>query len=790
MLVPVDWLKDYVEIKEDAKDLGDALTLSGSKVEKVEVYGEEIQNVVTGKIVKITKHPEADKLSICQVDIGAEEPIQIVTAATNMKEQDVVPVALHGSTLHGGLKIKKGKLRGEVSNGMFCSLEELGLAEEGTCHGLHIMDTNTPLGVDIKEAVDFGGGVIEFEITSNRQDCFSVYGIAREVAATYGRELKKLNTSYKTAGGNVNDIVKAEIKDNLCRRYMARAIKNVKIAPSPSWMQNRLNEAGIRPINNIVDITNYVMVELGQPMHAYDRRDVAEGTIIVERAKDNEKFTTLDEVERTLTSEMLTIRDGKGTIGLAGIMGGLDSEVKEDTTEIIFEAANFEGVNIRLTSKELNLRTDASGKFEKDLDPNLPALALDRACALVEELGCGEIVDGTIDIYNEKKEEGHLTVSISWINKFLGTEIHGIEMKRILESLEMPTEIDGDNLKITTPTFRSDMNIKEDVAEEIVRIHGYNNVEATVPSIHATKSGKSEKMKLNDELAKVLIGSGLYESIAYSFVSPKVFDKILIPEDSELRNVVEIKNPLGEDYSIMRTTTIPSMMESLARNYSRNNKECRLFENGKIYIKEEGKELPNEINILTIGLYGGVDYLNLKGVVENILDHFKVKSAKFERETENPSFHPGKTAKVVIGREVIATVGEVHPDVAENYGIDERAFIAVINLDKLYSFVKKNNKYTPLPKFPAVTRDLAVLIDDEVLVADIEEVIKKQGGALVEEYNLFDVYKGAQVPEGKKSVAYSIVYRDPNKTLKDSDVNKVHDKIVRTLEHKLGAALR
>lgn len=791
MKIPVNWLKDYVDINIDSKDLGDALTLSGSKVEDVEVSGQEIQNVVTGKITKIEKHPDAEKLSVCQVDIAKEE-IQIVTAATNMKEQDIVPVALHGSTLHGGLKIKKGKLRGIVSNGMFCSEEELGLAEEGSCHGLMILPADTQIGVDIKEAVSMGKAVIEFEITSNRPDCLSVVGMARETAATLGTTYRMPNLSYTCESSeNVADIVQVEVKDDLCRRYMARGIKNVKIGLSPAWMQERLEDAGIRSINNIVDITNFVMLELGQPMHAFDRRDIKGNKIIIERAKDGEKFTTLDGEERTLNSEILTIRDGERAVALAGIMGGLNSEVKEDTTEVVFEVANFEGTNIRVSSKELGIRTEASSKFEKDLDPNLVEIAMNRACALIQELKCGEVMEGTVDVYKNVTLPKTLEVCSKYINRFLGTDISKEEMKRILDSLDLKATIEGDTLKIEVPTFRSDVNIKEDVAEEIVRIYGYNKVPSTVPSVNTEISGKKDNQIYEDIIINALLSSGLYQSINYSFVSPKVFDKVLIPADSNLRNAVAIKNPLGEDYSIMRTTTIPSMMESLGRNYSRSNEEARLFEIGKIYIpNEDPTNLPEEVKYLTIGMYGNVDYLDLKGIVENLIETLGVKKAAFARESENPSYHPGKTAKLLIGKEEIGTLGEVHPDVADNYEVEERAYVAQLNIDALYKFINVEKKYKALPKFPAVSRDIAILVDDAVLVAEIEDTIRKQGGNMVEAVKLFDVYKGKQIPEGKKSIAYSLTYRLENKTLTDEEVNKVHDKILRALEFKIGAELR
>lgn len=792
MKVPVKWLKDYVDIDISAKELGDRLTLSGSKVEEVVTTGDEIQNVVTGKIVKIERHPDADKLSICQVDIATSELIQIVTAATNMKEQDIIPVALHGSTLHGGLKIKKGKLRGVASNGMFCSEEELGLAGDEPVHGLMILPENTPIGKDIKEVLNMTSSIIDLEITSNRPDCLSIVGMARETAATLNKTYTMPELDYKAScKDKIENELKVEVRDNLCRRYMARGVKNVKIQPSPGWMQDRLLEAGIRPINNIVDITNFVMLELGQPMHAFDTREITSHTIVVERAEDGEKFTTLDSEERVLTREVLNIKDGNRTIALAGIMGGLNSEVKEDTTSIVFECANFNGTNIRVSSQKLSLRTEASSRFEKDLDPNQVEIAMDRACHLIEELGAGEIMEGTIDVYPERVQTHSLEVDCKWVNKFLGTEISKEDMVDYLNRLDLKTDINGDIMVIEVPTFRCDVNIKEDVAEEIARIYGYDNIPTTIIESVSTRGGKNLKQKLDDIVIDTLIASGLNQSISYSFVSPKVFDKILLPKDSELRNTVVIKNPLGEDYSIMRTTTIPSMMESLGRNYSRSNELVRLFEIGNIYIpNEDTTKLPEERNVATIGMYGEVDYYHIKGVVENVLEALGIEKFSFKRESENPSFHPGKTAALYIKKDLVGILGEIHPDVADNYEVEERCYVAELNLDLLYSNAKLDKKYKSLPKFPAVSRDMAILVDDSVLVQDIEDTMKKQGGNMLESVKLFDVYKGSQIPEGKKSIAYALSYRLENKTLTDEEVNKVHDKILRALEHKLGAQLR
>ncbi|MBE6048316.1 MAG: phenylalanine--tRNA ligase subunit beta [Clostridium sp.] len=791
MKVPFNWINDYVNINVSPKELGDILTLTGSQLEEVVIQGDNIKNVVVCQIEKIEKHPDADRLSVCQVNIGSEV-IQIVTAATNMKENDKVPVALHKSILADGTEIKKGKMRGVVSNGMFCSEEELGIAGDEPVVGLMILPEDAPIGMDIKEYLKLNKAILDFDITSNRPDCLSMVGMAREAAAALRTSFKMPNLSYEVKGnGNVNDELKVEVKTNLCKRYMARKIKNVKVTQSPAWMQERLLESGIRPINNIVDITNFVMLEIGEPMHAYDSRELTKGHIVVDAAKEGEKFTTLDEVERTLDSSFVCIKDEDKTIGLAGIMGGLDSEIKEDTTEVVFECANFDGTNIRVNSKKLALRTEASGRFEKDIDPNLAKLALDRACALICELGAGEVVEGTIDVYPEVKEISHVEVSASWINKFLGTDISKDEMKSALDSLELMTEIDGDILKITVPTFRIDIAIREDIAEEVARIYGYDKIPTTVFDVTPNRENKHRNEVLREVVVNTLISSGLNQSIAYSFTSPKVFDKIRIPEDSELRNVVKIKNPLGEDFSVMRTSTYPSIMESLSRNYSRSNEYARLFEIGKVYLKNEDEnKLPTEKNVLSIGMYGNCDFLDLKGVVENVLDRLGVAKAKFVRESENPTFHPGKTASITLRGKNVGTFGEIHPDVEENYDLETRCYVAELDLDALYEAANVKRSYTPIPKFPAATRDIAILVDDEVLVGEIEDIIKRTGGQLVEKVSLFDIYKGAQIPEGKKSVAYAIVYRDHKKSLTDKDVNKVHDKILKNLENKLGAELR
>ena len=787
MKLPINWLKDYVEVDVDGKTLGDALTLSGSKVEGLENPFDIIQNVYTTKIVKIEKHPEADKLVVCDIDLNQGETLQIVTAATNMKEGDIVPVALHNSTLWGGVSIKKGKLRGVMSNGMFCSEEELGLKEEGTCTGLMILPENTKVGIDIKEALGLNGGILDFEITSNRPDCLSVLGLAREVAAIYKKELKKPDLSYSTVKEE-SEPIKVSLDTPLAKRFIAKEIIDVKIGESPEWIKQRLLESGVRPINNLVDLTNFVMLEIGQPMHAYDKREITSGTIRVTEAKEGDKFTTLDGMERTLKAQTIMINDGDKAIGLAGLMGGLDSEIKDDTERVIIESASFDGVTIRKSSGYLNLRTEASGRFDKDIDPNLAQIAMNRLCNLVETLGIGKILDYTVDVYPEVRTPNHLEVSAAYINGFLGTQIPEVKMKDILNRLEIKTELKEGILVMDTPTFRNDLAIKEDIAEEVLRIYGYINVPSTVPHVNAPRSGRYRNQILKKKLEEYMAAQGLYESISYTFISRKDLDKILIPADSPLRDMVEIRNPLGEDFSVMRTSTLSSMMESMNRNYIRSNAEAYLYEMGKVFQKTGG-QLPEEKNVLTIGMYGGDLFYNLKGIVEVIIEEFLLSNISYKR-SEKGFFHPGKSADILLGKKVLGSFGEVHPRVLSNYNMDIPCYILEMDMDLLFEEANIERKYSEIPKYPSVTRDIAVLIDEAILVQDIENIFKKQGGALLESYKLFDVYKGSQLPQGKKSIAYNLVYRNKEKTLTDKEVEKVHEKIVRTLEHVLGATLR
>lgn len=787
MKVPYSWLLEYVDLDKNIVEAADGLTLSGSKVEEVIEIGKEIDKVVTGKIIKTEKHPDADTLTICQIDVKTEV-VQIVTSATNIKEGDFVPVALHGSTLPGDVKIRRGKLRGIESNGMMCSETELKLAGEEAADGIMLLPEGTPIGVDIKEILGLNGGIIDFEITSNRADCFSVYGIAREAAATFGAKLKDIEGSYSEDRDSINNYLEVEVRDRLCRRYAAKMIKNVKIMQSPGWLRQRLEDAGVRPINNIVDITNYVMLELGQPMHAFDYRDIEGRKIIVRRAEEGENFKTLDGVERRLDSSMLVIADGKRAVAAAGVMGGENSEVKEDTTAIVLEFANFNGPNTRLTAKKLGLRTEASSRFEKDIDPNLIDLAVKRACHLIETTGSGEVVGGIIDVYPEKLENHRVSVSSKWINDFLGLDISVDEMKEYLERLEM--KVSGEEtLEIEVPTFRQDVKIREDVAEEVVRIYGYDRIPSVKIQGETVEAVWTREQKLAKLVKEEMVSCGLYEALTYSFVSPKVFDAINLDKEDPLRNTVVISNPLGEDFSIMRTTGLPGILESLGRNYARDNKEASLFEIARVYLPK-GEVLPEERDNLCIAMYGEKDFYHLKGILEKLLNALGIERAEYAAEKENRTFHPGRCAKLLVRKKEAGVFGELHPDVAENYGIEDRVYAAEINLSFLYECAKLDKKYKALPKFPAVTRDIAMLISDDVTVGQIEDTIRRAGKELLESVKLFDVYKGKQIPNGQKSVAYSITYRDESKTLKDEEVNRVHDKVVKALADKLGAKLR
>lgn len=795
MLVPIKWLKDYVDIKVDTKSFADGMTMSGSKVEAVSELGKEIENVVVGKILKIEKHPDADKLIVCQVDVGTEV-LQIVTGANNIKEGDYIPIAKHGSTLPGGVRIKKGKLRGVESSGMMCSAQELGLdlsnLPEEMLDGIYILDGEYPLGVDIKEILGLNDAVVEFEITNNRPDCLSIIGIAREAAATFGCALKYPGTAFKENSENIKDYLNIQVKNSeLCPRYSARMVKNVVIKDSPAWMQERLTKAGVRPINTIVDITNYVMLELGQPMHAFDYRDLEDRTIIVRNAAQGETIITLDGVERKLDESMLVIADGTKPTGIAGVMGGHGSEIKDDTKAIVFECANFAPVNIRLTSKKLGLRTEASSRYEKGIDPELVTMALDRACSLVERLGAGEIVGGKIDIYPTPRKVRKLRLSTERVKAFIGAEDITEEMIiKYLTSLEFKVE-GKEDMEVTVPTFRDDVEGEADLIEEIARLYGYDRIPSVLMDTTFTQGGKDYRQKMRDMAKANMAAQGLFEVLTYSFVSPGVYSRINLKAENPLRNAIKLVNPLGEDQSIMRTTMIPNMLEVISRNYNRKVAEGQFFELSKVYLAESLplKELADERETLTIGMYGNVDFFDLKGVVENLLEELKIYKYRI-LSSNNDSMHPGRTAELLIDNKRTGCLGEVHPDVLDKFDIPVRVYVAELNFEEIIKHSDMNVKYKPLPKYPSVERDIAIVVNEEITAGQVEEIIRNKGGKLVEDVKLFDIYKGSQIQEGYKSMAYSIVYRSDEKTLSEEDIAKVHNKVINSLVNQVGAALR
>lgn len=794
MRVPLKWLKEYVEIDVDPREFAEALTMTGSKVETLEILGEEIKNVVVGKITSVEKHPNADKLQVAQVDIG-DTVFQIITGASNIKEGDFVPVALDGALLPGGKQIKKGKLRGLMSEGMMCSIDELGLTKydypEADEDGIFILSNEYAPGTDIKEVLGMNDVVAEFEITSNRPDCLSILGIARETGATFKKPFKMPEISLKeNASSDASDYISVEIKDtDLCSRYAARVVKNVKIGPSPKWMKDRLRAAGIRPINNIVDITNYVMLEYGQPMHAFDLRNIKGNKIIVRKALEGEKIKTLDDNERILDSSMLVIADQERAVAVAGVMGGANSEISSDTVDILFESANFNATAVRLAAKKLGMRTEASSRFEKGLDPENVIAALNRAAQLVEIIAAGDVCKGIVDCYPVKPQQRELALRPSKINSFLGTDIPTGEMIDILKRLDF--EINEKDMIIKVPSFRTDIEVEADIAEEIARFYGYNNIPPSLLEGKAPTLGrKTYKQKIEDIIKQTMISCGLSEACTYSFTSPKVFDRLRLPEDSVIRKAVVISNPLGEDYSIMRTTTLPEMLDILSRNYSRRAKKAHVFELAYTYMPIEHNALPVEKQVLTVGMYGEADFFDLKGIIEELLDQLGIVNAEFIPEKNHPSFHPGRTANLVVNGAYAGILGQIHPDVAASFEAPEDSLLAVIEFNNLLEASSLKVQYKPLPKFPSVTRDLAMLVNEDVHVKDIEIIIKAMAGRILEEVELFDVYKGKQVPEGKKSVAYSLSFRASDRTLTDEEVNKAMSKVLEGLKKHIGAELR
>ena len=805
MNTSLSWIKAYVpDLDVTAQEYTDAMTLSGTKVEGYEEMDADLDKIVIGQIEKIEKHPDADKLIICQVNIG-DQVIQIVTGAPNVKEGDKVPVVLDGGRVAGGhepgqkvaggIKIKKGKLRGVESCGMMCSIEELGSTKEmypeAPEYGIYIFPEDAQVGASAVEALGLNDAIFEYEITSNRVDCFSVVGIAREAAATFRKEFHPPVVTPTGNAEDVNDYIKVTVENtDLCPRYCARVVKNIKIGPSPKWMQRRLASVGIRPINNLVDITNYVMEEYGQPMHAYDLDTIADRHIIVKTAENGEKFTTLDGQERDMDENVLMICDGEKAIGIAGIMGGENSMITDNVKTMLFEAACFDGVNIRKSSKRVGLRTEASAKFEKGLDPNNAQAAIDRACQLVEEMGAGEVVGGMVDVYGKKKEPVRVPFDADKINALLGTQISKEEMLGYFKMLDL--EYDETSEEIIAPTFRQDLLCLADLAEEVARFYGYDNIPTTLPTGEATTGKLSFKLRIEQAARDIAEFCGFSQGMTYSFESPKVFDRLLIPEDSPLRKTVQIMNPLGEDYSIMRTISLNGMLTSLATNYNRRNKDVRLYELGNIYLPKSLPltELPEERMQFTLGMYGDGDFFTMKGVVEEFFEKIGMK----EKETYDPNsgrsyLHPGRQADIIYKGSKIGFLGEVHPEVADTYGIGERAYVAVIDMPEVLKYATFDRKYTGIAKYPAVTRDISMVVPKEILVGQIEEIIEKKGGAYLESYHLFDLYEGEQIKAGFKSVAYSIVFRAKDKTLSDTEVTEAMDRILKGLE-AMGIELR
>ena len=805
MNTSLSWIKAYVpDLDVTAQEYTDAMTLSGTKVEGFEKLDADLDKIVVGQIDKIEKHPDADKLIICQVNVGTEQ-VQIVTGAHNVFEGAKVPVVLDGGRVagghepgqrvEGGIKIKKGKLRGVESFGMMCSIEELGSTKdmypEAPENGIYIFKDDVEVGADAIEVLGLHDVVFEYEITSNRVDCYSVVGIAREAAATFNKEFKPPVVTETGNQEDVNDYVKVTVENTeLCSRYCARVVKNVKIGPSPEWMQRRLASVGIRPINNLVDITNYVMEEYGQPMHAYDLETLAGHEIVVKNAEDGQKFVTLDGQERQMDKDVLMICDGEKAVGIAGIMGGENSMITDDVKTMLFEAACFDGVNIRKSSKRVGLRTDASGKFEKGLDPNNAKAAIDRACQLMEELGAGEVVGGCVDVCNETREPSRVPFEPKRINALLGTDLTKEEMLAYLAKVELT--LDPETNEIVAPTFRQDIHCMADVAEEVARFYGYDNIPTTLPSGEATTGKLPFKLRIEQVASDIAEFCGFSQGMSYSFESPKVFDKLLLPEDSKLRNAISIMNPLGEDYSIMRTTSLNGMLTSLATNYNRRNKNVRLYELGNIYIPKELPltELPDERMQFTLGMYGEGDFFNMKGVIEEFFEKIGMKGReKYDPNAGKTFLHPGRQANIIYDGKVVGYLGEVHPEVADIYGIGERAYVAVLDMPEIIPYATFDRKYTGIAKYPAVTRDISMVVPKTILVGQIEDVIEKNGGAHLESYNLFDLYEGAQIKAGFKSVAYSIVFRAKDKTLEEAEITAAMNRILSGLE-ELGIELR
>ncbi len=805
MNTALSWIKAYVpDLNCTDQEYMDAMTLSGTKVEGYSRPDKNLEKIVVGQIEKIEKHPDADKLIVCQVNIGSEV-IQIVTGAPNVKEGDKVPVVLDGGKVAGGhdggplpeegIVIKAGKLRGVASNGMMCSIEELGsdrnMYPEAPEMGIYIFGDDVEVGSDAIEALGLHDTVFEYEITSNRVDCYSVIGIAREAAATFRKPFYPPVVRVSENQENVADYISVDVQDQeLCPRYCARVCTNIKIGPSPKWMQRRLAASGIRPINNLVDITNYVMEEYGQPMHAYNLDTIAGHKIIVRRAKDGDVFRTLDGQERKLDADVLMICDAEKEVGIAGIMGGENSMITDDVTTVLFEAATFNGANIRKSARRIGLRTDASGKFEKGLDPCNAEEAINRACQLIVELGCGEVVGGIVDVHARMKEKVVLPFEPDSYNKLLGTNVSKEEMLDIFKMIEI--EYDPEKNTLTMPTFRQDLLRQCDIAEEVARFYGYDRIPTTLPNGEATTGKLPFKLRIEQKARDIAEYCGFSQGMCYSFESPKVFDKLLLDAEDPARKAITIANPLGEDFSIMRTLSLNGMLTSLATNYNRRNKDVRLYELGNIYIPKDLplKELPDERMQFTLGMYGDCDFFVMKGVVEEFLESIGMrKKIVYDPKAGKNFLHPGRQANIIYEGTVLGYLGEVHPGVCDNYDIKTRTYIAVLDMPTVVPFATFDRKYEGIAKYPAVTRDISMVVPEDIMVGQIEAVIEQRGGKILEDYQLFDIYEGDQIKEGFKSVAYSITFRASDKTLEEADVSGAMRKILNGLEG-MGIELR
>ncbi len=805
MNTSLKWIREMVPgLDVSPQEYMDAMTLSGTKVEGAQAFDQDLDRIVIGKILKIEPHPDADKLVVCQVDIAGAEPIQIVTGAPNIAQGQKVPVVLDGgrvagghdgSRTEGGIQIKKGKLRGVESNGMMCSIEELGSSRElypkAPEEGIYIFDDTAVVGADAVKALGLDDVSIEYEVTSNRVDCFSVVGIAREAAATFRLPFRPPVIRSSGNAEDVNDYIKVKVTDEtLCPRYCARVVKNIKIAPSPEWMQRRLAAQGIRPINNIVDITNYVMEEFGQPMHAYDLDTIAGGQIIVRRAQKGETFVTLDGQERVLDDSVLMICDAQKPVGIAGIMGGENSMITDSVTTMLFEAACFDGTNIRRSAKKIGMRTDASGKFEKGLDPNNAILAMNRACQLVEELGAGEVIGGVVDVYPLERKGTRIPFEPEKYNRLLGTDIDPEQMLAYFGNIELG--YDKERNEVLVPSWRQDLECGADLAEEVARFYGYDKIGTTLPSGEATTGKLSYKLRIEAIARDVAQYCGFSQGMAYSFESPKVFDKLLLPKDSKLRDAVVIANPLGEDFSIMRTVPLHGILTSLSTNYNRRNKNVRLYELGNIYLPKQLPltELPQERMQFTLGMYGDGDFFTMKGVVEEFFEQVGMhKKPEYCPDAQKPFLHPGRQAEILYMGTPVGYFGELHPDAAANYSIKERVYLAVLDMPEIVKWSSFDRKYTGIAKFPAVTRDISMVCPKQILAGDIEKIIEAKGGQYLEDYHLFDIYEGNQIKIGFKSMAYSITFRAPDRTLDEESVNAPLNQILKALEEK-GIELR